>query len=87
MADSRHCSAGYELMLVLPYVHYLHAQGALSATIGPHGSMPFYHFSPNHTEVNIKRHFCGGTEANRCSSPKVTLSFIGSTQFRRRLKE
>ena len=54
-------------MLVLPYVHYLHTQGALNATIGPHGSAPFYPFSPNHTEVAHKRHFCPGPEANRCA--------------------
>ena len=56
-------------------VHSQHSvQEALKKVdkIGPHGSAAFYYFSPNHTEVNIKRHFCGGTEANRCSSAKLT---------------
>ena len=42
---------GYELMLFLPLVHYWHSQGVPVRTLGPLGSAPFYHFSPNHTEV------------------------------------
>ena len=52
-------------MLYSPYVHYLHSLGKLVGTIGPRGSAPFFFYSPNHTEVDIQRHFCGGTEMNR----------------------
>ena len=69
------------MMLMLPYVRYLHAQGALSSTIGPHGSAPFYHFSPKHKEVGIKRRFCLGTEANRCRTAGLPYSHMKLSAF------
>ena len=46
---------GYELVLVLPLVHYWHSQGVPLRTLGPLGSAPFYPFSPNHTEARTPR--------------------------------
>ena len=39
-------------MLFLALVHYWHSQGVPVRTLGPLGPTPFYHFSPNHTEVH-----------------------------------
>ena len=65
-------------MLFLPYVRYVHSLGKLASTIGPRGSAPFYFFSPNHTEVDIQRHFCPGPESNRCAAARQTPCAAGA---------
>lgn len=40
------CEFGYEIIMVVPYVYYLHVKGVKVKVITSHGMFPFYYFLP-----------------------------------------
>lgn len=50
----------YELILVTPYLYWLHQRGLLNKTVGALGSATSHFFSPQHVEMDIVRTGCKG---------------------------
>jgi hypothetical protein len=48
---------GYELIAVIPYAYWLHSKGQLKKTISGRDTSCLYYFSPDHEEVDEKRHW------------------------------
>lgn len=51
---------GYEIVLHLPLMYYYHKIGILKKTVGTTGMKPFYYFSKEHVEFDVKRGECDG---------------------------
>ncbi len=55
---------GFELLLVVPFAHYLHRRGMLNQTYGLKDTAPLYFFSKHHLEVSGSRAFMQTTGWN-----------------------
>jgi hypothetical protein len=64
-ADSYRIELGYELVIVIPHVYWLHLNGRLKNTISTIDSSPFYYFSPDHTERYQKRAYVNWGDPNQ----------------------
>jgi hypothetical protein len=71
--DSKCCEFGYELLSVLPLAYNQYINGQLDATISAFDTKCFYFFSPNHTEVNVKRSWDSVLELKRENFPNIDI--------------
>lgn len=51
------CEFGYELVLVLPYIYYLHVNNKLKSTTSSKNTKELYYFSENHNEKHSVRKY------------------------------
>jgi hypothetical protein len=56
ITDNYNIEFGYELIGIIPYAFWLHREGKLTATISNKDTKCLYYFSPDHREVDERRH-------------------------------
>jgi len=81
ITNSFNIEFGYELIAVVPFAYWLHSQGKLTRTISGKDTDCLYYFSPDHTEVEERRHWDNMKKALRIPNINIHRPVLDKSRW------